>query len=450
MMMTQIEKLSNELPFLEKTTKLKQSLDKHRSLSDELEKKVFQKLRLDWNYNSNAIEGNVFTYGETIALLMEGITAKGKPLKDALDIKGHNEAINFMLDMIHDNRELNEFDIRSLHKLVLGESYYKSAKTADGKPTRKLISVGQYKTEPNHVQTATGEIHYYATPEETPAKIQELVSWYNEVITTKQFHPIVLASLFHHKFVAIHPFDDGNGRMTRILTNFILLKFGYPVSVIKQERKQEYYACLSQADRGEIIPIIEYITESVQHSLEIYIKAINGEDINEPDDIDKEIALFRKEVGKKAELKKAKENVDVLKISFDVFNYTRNKLSNFFDFFQSHFERLNLNFDEKEIYISDMSIFDYKEFKKKVSSDNSPYKNIEYHLSLEMLKRDEDFFYSFDVNLYFDLFHYDIQVENTKIRKYYNENTLDIDTINVINKHVKVLMSELKKNKTSL
>lgn len=219
-----IKRLSKELPFLKEIESLKIRLDDLRPLSKELENKVFQKLRLDWNYNSNAIEGNTFSFGETIALLMEGITAKGKPLKDALDIKGHNEAIDFMMAMIHDERDLNETDIRNLHKLISEENYRKDAITSDGKPTKKLIKVGQYKTEPNHVQTSTGEIHYYSSPEETPAKMQELMGWYKGIIKKDNFNPLVLAALFHHKFVEIHPFDDGNGRMTRILTNFILLK----------------------------------------------------------------------------------------------------------------------------------------------------------------------------------------------------------------------------------
>jgi Fic family protein len=336
--MNVLKKLSKDLPFLKKIENLKIELDELRPLSKEIENKVFQKLRLDWNYNTNAIEGNVFTFGETIALLMEGITANGKPLKDALDIKGHNDAIDFMMDMIYDERDLNEADIRSLHKLILGSDYKKNAITIDGKPTKKLIIAGQYKTEPNHVKTTTGEIHYYATPQETPAKMEELIAWYNNAIKIDKVNPLVLASLFHHKFVSIHPFDDGNGRMTRILTNFILLKFGYPVSVIKQENKNknEYYACLAQADNGELIPIIEYISNTVNHSLVIYFKAINGEDINEPDDIDKEIALFRGKFGVKSIIKKKKKDVSCTKIVYDVFFPLKKKLDNFTDIFNSN------------------------------------------------------------------------------------------------------------------
>src|ERR1700744_3591219 len=114
---------------------LKKKVDALRPLPPDVEGKVFQKLRLDWNYNSNAIEGNKLNYGETVAFLMEGITAKGKPLKDHLEIRGHNEAINFLLSIVKDTRPLSEADIRRLHKMILVEPYDVKAQTADGLPT---------------------------------------------------------------------------------------------------------------------------------------------------------------------------------------------------------------------------------------------------------------------------------------------------------------------------
>lgn len=434
-----VQKLSKELSFLEKITQLKESVDRHRPLLKEIEQKVFQKLRLDWNYNSNAIEGNLFTYGETIALLMEGITAKGKPLKDALDIKGHNDAINFMLDMIHDNRKLNETDIRSLHKMVLGENYYKEAKTTEGIPTKKLINVGQYKTEPNHVRTVTGEIHYYASPEETPAKMQELLSWYNNVVETKSFHPVVLASLFHHRFVAIHPFDDGNGRMIRILTNFILLKFGYPVSVIKKERKQEYYACLSQADRGALIPIIEYIGESVEYSLEIYIKGINGEDINEPDDIDKEIALFRQEIGVKPKFLKKMEQADVSKISISTLTYLKKKLDKFSDLFLSSEEELSVFTPYDRTYIiSDVEDF----YTSNIEYEKLTFFNYSYTFNEDVFKNWNTLKTEFSIR--FRETHFLIQLDANVLTKYYDEKVIDKKFEAFIKKSIQEIMDKIK------
>ena len=81
---------------------------------------------------------------------------------------------------------------------------------------------------PNHVKTPTGEIHYYATPEETPAKMEELMNWLRGHQEKHDLHPIIVAAIFHHRFVSIHPFDDGNGRMSRLLMNLLLLQDGYP------------------------------------------------------------------------------------------------------------------------------------------------------------------------------------------------------------------------------
>jgi Fic family protein len=286
----------SKAPILQEIDALKKQIDSMRPLPPDVEGRVMQKLRLDWNYNSNAIEGNKLSYGETVAFLMEGITAKGKPLKDHLDIRGHNEAINFLLDMVKDDRPLSEADIRGLHEMILVEPYDVSAQTAEGMPTKKRIIPGIYKTTANHVQTATGETHYYATPEETPAKMRELMEWYYEADNNTEIHPVVVAALFHHKFVAIHPFDDGNGRLSRILMNLVLLKKGYPPVVVKMDDRRNYYSLLSRADVGESWPFVEYIVELLQWSLKLYLKGAKGESIDEENDVDKKIALFKKEI----------------------------------------------------------------------------------------------------------------------------------------------------------
>ncbi len=132
--------------------RLKNELDTLRPLDNEAEARIMQKFRLDWNYHSNNIEGNSLTYGETRALILFGITAQGKPLKDHFEITGHNEAINWILEIVKDETPLTEKFIRELHTLLLKESSYKEAQTPDGKPTRRKIEVGKYKTLPNHVK----------------------------------------------------------------------------------------------------------------------------------------------------------------------------------------------------------------------------------------------------------------------------------------------------------
>ena len=300
---------------IERAQQLKNELNALRPLNAEAKGRVMQKFRLDWNYHSNNIEGNSLTYGETKALILFGITAQGKPLKDHFEITGHNEAINWILEIVKDETPLTEKFIRELHTLLLKESSYKQALTAEGKPTRRKIEVGKYKTQPNHVVTVTGETFYFATPEETPAKMHELVEWFRDEKEKLDVNPIILAALFHYRFIRIHPSDDGNGRTARILMNFILIQFGYPPIIIKTEDKENYYAVLRLADADQLEPFIEYITQNLIRSLEIMIRGAKGENVEEPDDLDKELALLERRlriVEGKFEIEKTRETINQL------------------------------------------------------------------------------------------------------------------------------------------
>jgi len=322
---------------------LKEQLDTLRPIETEQEKRIMQKFRLDWNYHSNHLEGNSLNYGETKALLLFGITAQGKPLKDHFEITGHNEAIDWVIDMVKGNRSLTENFIRELHQLLLKESYEVDAITPEGKTTKRKIAVGQYKTMPNHVKTVTDEMFYFATPEETPAKMHDLLVWYNEKITQKEFNPILIAAEFHYKFIRIHPFDDGNGRTARILMNFILMQFHYPPVIVKTEDKANYFAALQLADAGNIEAFVEYIAQNLVYSLEIMIAGANGENIEEDDDIDKEIALLEQRL---KVVNKTKTN-EIENLSNSLIN-----LIECFDESQSKFKKL-YKFSEFNIYLND-------------------------------------------------------------------------------------------------
>ncbi|AEE50862.1 Fic family protein [Haliscomenobacter hydrossis] len=286
------------LPIVDQINALHQQIESLRPISPEQEQRILQKYRLDWNYHSNAIEGNSLTYGETRAFLMHGLTAKGKPLKDHLDIRGHNQAIDLLYRMIKDETEITETDIRSLHEVILVEPYEVDTQTNEGIPAKKRIQLGVYKTSPNHVITKTGETHYYATPEDTPILMGELMETYRQNKANSKVHPAILAAYFHYRITAIHPFDDGNGRMARLMMNLLLMKAGYPPVIIRQEKanREAYYYALSQADAGEYIPFFELIGEALVHSMELYVKGAKGESLEEPDDILKELDLIKREI----------------------------------------------------------------------------------------------------------------------------------------------------------
>lgn len=349
--------MSSSENYTEQAIQLKSELDKLRPLSNEDEQRIMQKFRLEWNFHSNHLEGNTLTYGETKALLLFNITAQGKPLKDHIEITGHNEAVNWIIDVIKEDRPLTENFIRQIHKLLLKEPYEVDAITPDGKPTKRKITVGEYKTVPNHVKTKTGEIFRFATPEETPSKMYDLIEWYRKEVNKTEVSAILLATEFHYKFIRIHPFDDGNGRTARILMNFILMKLGYPPVIIKTEDKQNYFSALQQADAGQITPFINYIAKNLVHSLNLMISGAKGENIDEDNDIDKEIELLKQKINsiqtKKDLIKSNNLKDNILKKSIlPLANLLKKKMMKFEEFYKdSTFEIFKENVKEDKILI---------------------------------------------------------------------------------------------------
>ncbi len=303
-----------ELPFLiAQAQTLKAELDTFRPLDAETEARIFQKLRLDWDYHSNHLEGGKLTYGETKALILFGITAQGKPFQDHLETSGHDEAVKWILEIVKNESPITEKFIRELHELILKQPYLKDAITSDNQRVKRWISIGSYKTAPNHVITQTGETFHFAMPEETPAMMHDLMNWFRQKKENNTISPILLAAEFHYKFIRIHPFDDRNGRMARLLMNFILMQSGFPPAIIRTEDKENYFSALRQADVGIFEPFVAYIAENVIRSLELMLKGAKGESVEDPDDLDKEILLLENKLKGKGEKIEKIKNEETLK-----------------------------------------------------------------------------------------------------------------------------------------
>jgi hypothetical protein len=162
-----------------------------------------------------------------------------------------------------------------------------------GEPTRKKIIPGEYKTMPNNVRLSNGEIFEYAAPEDVLPKMQELLDWYNGV---GEQDPIEVAALLHYRFVCIHPFDDGNGRVSRLLLNYHLLRAELPPVIIKSKDKTAYLNALNEADTGDVAAFIAYIREQMLWSLELSIKAAQGEAVDESGDWKKKLDVLNKKL----------------------------------------------------------------------------------------------------------------------------------------------------------
>jgi Fic family protein len=279
---------------LKRVDTLQKEIEALRPLTPDVQGRILQRFRIDWNYHSNNIEGNSYNYGETKAFLLHGITAGGKPLRDSLEIKGHNEVILGLEELIRNKVAITEHLLRELHKKILGnEPYEIRAETSHGSETHRSVVPGRYKTQPNHVRTATGELFYFTEPVAVAAEMQDLLEWYRTEQSKKDIHPVALAALLHYRFVRIHPFDDGNGRMARIVMNLVLMIYGYPITVIKTEDKENYFRALRQADGDNLDAFVSYIAQQVIVSQELWLKGAREGSL---DNLESQIASIKDRV----------------------------------------------------------------------------------------------------------------------------------------------------------
>lgn len=237
---------------------LKEELDRCRPLPSAAVRNLDEVYRVEWTYNSNAIEGNTLSLLETKLVLEQGLTIGGKKLREHFEVINHSEAISYVQDIVHRNIELTEHVIKSVHQLVL--------KNIDDANAGRYRMMNVFISGSQHTPP-----HFTLVPEQ----MEQLAQWYEE--HKDILHPVVLAAEFHFKFVYIHPFSDGNGRTARLLMNLILMKHGYPPAIVKaaSEARLNYYESLEEASmNGNLNPFLHLIAGCVQDSLQRYISVV--------------------------------------------------------------------------------------------------------------------------------------------------------------------------------
>ena len=193
-------------------------------------------------YNSAAIEGNRLTLQETMLVLKEGIEVRDKSLEETLEVKRLGEAFDYLQELVNQEQSIRERDIRDLHKLLIGDE--------------PALGPGQYRDVGVII---SGSEHRPPEPLAVPGLVADLVEW---IRRNSDKNPIILATLAHHQLAAIHPFKDGNGRVSRLLMNLILMQHGYPICNIRQDRRPAYYEALSFADVGIFDPLARQIKDA--------------------------------------------------------------------------------------------------------------------------------------------------------------------------------------------
>jgi len=309
-----------------KIEELYQEWQNAQPLKEEYQQRLNRKFMLEFNYNSNHIEGNTLTYGQTELLLLFGKVVDAANMKDLEDMKASNVGLNMMQEQAASEYPMTETFIRQLHQTILREDYTVYRQLPGGQQTSYVVHAGVYKTRPNSVITRTGERFEYASPEETPALMTDLVSWYQEEEEKGELSLAELCALFHYRYIRIHPFEDGNGRIARLLVNFILTRHHYPMIVVKSSDKDNYLNALSicdgfvgsspsegaHADISKIAPFVAYIEKCMERALLTCIKAAKGQSIEEDDDFMKELKVLerQKKQDVAAEQSKAKFSAD--------------------------------------------------------------------------------------------------------------------------------------------
>lgn len=230
-----------------------------RPLSLGVVRKLKEQFSFEITFNSNAIEGNKLTLKETYLVIQDGLTVKGKSLKDHLEAKNHFEAVQFLHDLVeHEKRHtVSENLIRSLQQLVVKDIEDDEA--------------GQYRKGNVLI---TGSSHRPPEAFEVPSLMREFIVWIRK--SEKKLHPVQLAALAHHRLVNIHPFIDGNGRTARLFMNVLLMQKGYPMAIILKNDRKKYYQALGKADRGKTDEIEKFVAQAVERSMNIYLKAIQS------------------------------------------------------------------------------------------------------------------------------------------------------------------------------
>ncbi len=232
-------------------------LNSLRPINKTLLSKIRENFQIEMTYNSNAIEGNTLTKKETFWIISEGLTIKGKSLKEHLEVKNHKEALDFLYDLVEEGKKniISEHLIKQIHSLVVKEADSEIA--------------GAYRQGDVFI---SGSDHKPPVGFEVPNKMEELIEWIKK--EKNNYHIIELSAILHHKLVAIHPFWDGNGRTARIIMNILMMQAGYPMTIILKNDRQRYYRVLSEADKGDYKNLCEFLAQNTIRSLNVYLNTL--------------------------------------------------------------------------------------------------------------------------------------------------------------------------------
>lgn len=223
-------------------------------LSSDVIRDLEERMQVEFVYNSNSIEGVTLSRGET-ELAIRGITVHGKSITDVLAAQNHPHAIGLVKELALGSKKLAEQDMLDIHRAIMSGI---------------ISTAGEYRRHDVHI---VGASFTPPPPYQIQEEMKQLVEFINE--NTAELRPVELAAHAHYYLAWIHPFDDGNGRMARLLMNLILLRNRYPFAVIKKVDRKKYLDALDAVSgKGDFEPFLIYIARCVEQTLDLYLNAI--------------------------------------------------------------------------------------------------------------------------------------------------------------------------------
>jgi Fic family protein len=235
---------------------LKKKLDSFRPVPHSITKNLDEWYKVEFTYTSNAIEGNTLSRAETALVVEKGLTAEGKSIVEHLEAINHVKAWEYVQSLQSQKvPSVSEKNILTIHSHILHAIDDSNA--------------GRYRSVPVRI---AGSTVVMPNPLKVPFLMNEFITWLR---TTKE-HSVDIAIKAYFKFVSIHPFTDGNGRVGRLLMNLILIQGGYPPVIIRKEDRRKYIENIEKGQlTGDLSDYVSFMYQAIGDSLNIYLEAVS-------------------------------------------------------------------------------------------------------------------------------------------------------------------------------
>ena len=257
----------------------------HRYAIGNHEPPALQRLHRTWAIETGIIEG-IYRLDEaqTRILVEQGFEPENIPqsgtgqdpdnlLAILLD---HMTALDAIYGQVREGRSISLTAVRQLHQVIVAHQPTYRAYSPQGQPFDARLHAGTFKTMPNNPTRPDGVIHQYCPPEQVISELDNLLSLYHDYVAQPdEYHPLLVATWLHHRFAQIHPFPDGNGRVTRALITWHLVQHDYLPMVVTRDDRNDYIDALEAADDGDLGPLVTFTASLQERDIAEAVTATN-------------------------------------------------------------------------------------------------------------------------------------------------------------------------------